>query len=138
MRFRISVRRKPLPITTKTRSDDNKLPTAENYLPVVGFFHAYGDFTVVTGFIYVLTNFVSLFLMVLEMLMIVRMLLSWFPIDDNSPILNFVYAMTEPLILPVRIVLERSEAVQALPIDLSFFVAFLLLGIIQTALPVVV
>ena len=91
-----------------------------------------------TGFIYVLTNFVSLFLMVLEMLMIVRMLLSWFPIDDNSPILNFVYAMTEPLILPVRIVLERSEAVQALPIDLSFFVAFLLLGIIQTALPVVV
>lgn len=91
-----------------------------------------------TGFIYVFTSFVSLFLMVLEMLMIVRMLLSWFPVDDDSPILNFVFAMTEPLILPVRIVLERSSTVQALPIDLSFFVAFLLLGIIQTALPAVV
>ena len=72
--------------------------------------------------------------MVLEMLMIVRMLLSWMPV----PLLNFVYAMTEPLILPVRIVLERSQTVQALPIDLSFFVSFLLLGIIQMALPVVV
>ncbi len=75
--------------------------------------------------------------MVLEMLMIVRMLLSWMPVDDDSPILNFVYAMTEPLILPVRLVLERSETVQALPIDLSFFISFLLLGIIQMALPVV-
>lgn len=76
--------------------------------------------------------------MVLEMLMIVRMLLSWMPVDDSSPLLNFVYALTEPLILPVRIVLERSQTVQALPIDLSFFVSFLLLGIIQMALPVVV
>lgn len=91
-----------------------------------------------TDFIYVFTGFVRLFLAVLEMLMIVRMLLSWMPVDDDSPVANFVFAMTEPLILPVRIVLERSAAVQALPIDLSFFVAFVLLGIIQTALPTVV
>ncbi len=91
-----------------------------------------------TDFIYVFTGFVRLFLAVLEMLMIVRMLLSWMPVDDDSPVVNFVFAMTEPLILPVRIILERSATVQALPIDLSFFVVFVLLGIIQTALPTVV
>ncbi len=88
-----------------------------------------------TNFVYVFTNLVSFFLMALEMMMFIRAVLSWLPIDDDSPVVSFVYAMTEPVIAPVRILLERSETVRSLPIDLSFFVAFILLSVVQMLLP---
>ncbi len=88
-----------------------------------------------TNFVYVFTNLVSFFLMALEMMMFIRAVLSWLPIDDDSPVVSFVYTMTEPVIVPVRILLERSETVRSLPIDLSFFVAFILLSVVQMLLP---
>ncbi len=88
-----------------------------------------------TNFVYVFTNLVSFFLMALEVMMFIRVILSWMPVDDDSPIVRFIYTMTEPVIAPVRIILERSETVRSLPIDLSFFVAFLLLSVVQMILP---
>lgn len=88
-----------------------------------------------TNFVYVFTNLVSFFLMALEVMMFIRAVLSWLPIDDDAPVVSFVYAMTEPVIVPVRILLERSETVRNLPIDLPFFVAFLLLSVVQMLLP---
>ena len=76
----------------------------------------------------------SFFLIVLEVLMLIRAVLSWFPVDDDAPLVNFVYAMTEPVILPVRIILERFDAVRNLPIDLPFFVAFIILSCVQMML----
>lgn len=87
------------------------------------------------NFVYVFTNLVSFFLTVLEVMMFIRAFLSWLPVDDDSPIVRFVYTMTEPIIIPVRVLLERSETVRSLPIDLSFFVAFLLLSAVQMLLP---
>lgn len=73
--------------------------------------------------------------MALEVMMFIRAVLSWLPVDDDSPVVNFVYMMTEPIIAPVRILLERFDFVRRLPIDLSFFVAFILLSVVQTLLP---
>lgn len=69
--------------------------------------------------------------------MMFRAIMSWLPIDEDSNIANFLYAMTEPVIYPVRMLLERIKVTSDLPIDISFIVSFLLLSIIQMLLPVI-
>lgn len=66
--------------------------------------------------------------------MIARALLSWFPIDDDNPILSFVYAITEPFIYPVRSLLERFDAPTAMPIDIPFIVTYMILFILSSLL----
>ncbi len=85
--------------------------------------------------VYVITSLVSIFLSVLHILMLVRAIMSWLPIDEDSPIMNFIYAMTEPIIIPIRMLLEKSETVRSFPIDISFFIAFILLSVLQAMLP---
>ena len=85
--------------------------------------------------VYIVTTLVSVFLSILQLLMLVRAVISWFPVDEESPAANFVYVMTEPIILPVRMVVERSETVRSMPIDISFFIALLLLSVVQLTLP---
>ncbi len=89
-------------------------------------------------FIYVITTLVSIFLVILHGLMLMRAVFSWLPVDDEMGAVNFVYSVTEPVILPFRLVLERSEFVASLPIDVPFFAAFFSIGIIQTFLPAVI
>lgn len=87
------------------------------------------------GFLYVISKIVSIFITILQLLMMFRAILSWLPIDEDSNIANFIYAMTEPVIYPVRLVLERFDAINDLPIDISFIVAFILLSVVQMLLP---
>ena len=85
--------------------------------------------------LYILVKSVTVMLSAVQMCMLLRAILSWLPFDDNSILVRFTYAVTEPLIIPIRALLERSQTVQMLPIDLSFFVTFLLLSFIQAILP---
>ncbi len=94
----------------------------------------YGDLFKVTGLAYVLINIVRVFLTAIEALMLIRAILSWLPVDEDSPLGYFVYMMTEPIVMPVRMVLERFDSIKSMPIDISFFVSFLLLSAIQMAL----
>jgi len=73
-------------------------------------------------------------LLFLEICMFVRAILSWFQTDEESPLNTFVIAVTEPVIVPVRALLERFEFVASSPIDISFMVAFLLISILQMIL----
>lgn len=84
--------------------------------------------------LYLASTVVSLLLGAIQLLMFVRALLSWFPIDEENPILQFVTAATEPFIIPVRALLERVEFIASSPIDISFFVTFILLSVLQTIL----
>ena len=67
--------------------------------------------------------------------MLARAILSWLPFEDESPLVRFVFTVTEPIILPVRNLLEKSETIASLPIDISFFVTYLILIIVQILLP---
>ena len=66
----------------------------------------------------------------MQMLMLVRAVLSWFPGSENSAFSEAVYSITEPLIIPVRIILDRFESVRNFPLDLSFFVTFFILSFV--------
>ena len=76
-------------------------------------------------------------LFALELCMLIRAILSWFPIKDDNPILLFVTMVTEPIVAPIRALFERMDWFQNIPIDVSFFVAYLLLSVVSTVLGVV-
>ncbi|MBR5478814.1 MAG: YggT family protein [Clostridia bacterium] len=57
--------------------------------------------------------------------------MSWFPIDGTNPIVSFLYAVTEPVLEPVRRVLFKIPALQSIPIDFSILVVFLLLSVLR-------
>lgn len=84
--------------------------------------------------IYIVCNVVFYFLSVLEVCMLLRALLSWFITDEDSKIVRFLFYVTEPVIFPVRALLERSEKIRNLPIDISFLVTVLLLSLLTSLL----
>lgn len=76
-------------------------------------------------------------LFALEICMLIRAILSWFPIKEDNPILLFVTMMTEPIVAPIRALFEHFGWFQNIPIDISFFVAYILLSVVSTVIGVV-
>ena len=77
---------------------------------------------------FILANFLSAFAEVLNMvlqigvwLILLRALLSWVNPDPYNPIVQFLYRVTEPVLLPIRQRLPLS------PVDVSPIVAFLVI-----------
>ena len=85
---------------------------------------------------YVFANVAYLLIGAIQTLMFIRAILSWLPMLEGNSLTEFIYQVTEVVIYPVRCVLERFEALAALPLDLSFFVTFILLSILQTLLTI--
>lgn len=81
--------------------------------------------------LYVLARFVYYLVVGLQLCMFVRAITSWIMPDEDNKLTSFVYSVTEPLIYPVRSLLERIPAVRDMPFDISFMVTFLLLIILQ-------
>ena len=47
----------------------------------------------------------------------------------------FLVAVTEPIILPIRFICSRFSALDDAPLDIPFFIAFLLLSVLNGLLP---
>ena len=73
-------------------------------------------------------------LLLVQIAMLVRAVVSWFPGGEDSVIGMVAYTITEPVVSPVRRILERFESVRNFPIDMSFFVAFLLVSMLSAVL----
>lgn len=86
--------------------------------------------------LYVLSSFVDLLLTILYVALFVRVILSWLPLDEDGPIVSFIYALTEPVLLPIRALLERISFFENSPVDFSTFFAMILLMILQMLLDI--
>ena len=84
--------------------------------------------------LYVVAATIGLVLRLLYFAMFLFAILSWF-VSEDHPIMAVLAVVTAPIILPVRALLSRIPALERLPIDISFLVAFILLGIVMSALP---
>lgn len=73
----------------------------------------------------------SLLLRIIDSLILVRVLLSFFPTLHSSKISYFIYQMTEPILAPCRAILDRLGLGMGM-IDFSPILAFILLSIIQS------
>ena len=74
-------------------------------------------------------QFINLLVGVLYIAMIGRVLVSWFNIGPSSPIypaVNVLYQITEPILAPIRRVLQKFGM-----LDLSPMVALILIGVAQ-------
>lgn len=75
-------------------------------------------------------------LAVIELCMLLRAILSFF-VDQESVLLTFCIAVTEPIILPFRAILSRFDAVNRIPFDIPFLVTYIALAILGGLLPTV-
>ena len=77
----------------------------------------------------VVANIVRIILTVLQLAMLLRAILSWFPMEPNG-FTDFLFGITEPLIYPIRALFNRLNWFQNFPIDISFTVTYILLFVI--------
>ena len=81
--------------------------------------------------LYVVSATLRFLVAVIQFLMLARAIISWLPFEEDHPIVTFLIAVTEPVIMPVRAVVERLGLFEGLPIDMSFFITFILLSILE-------
>ena len=77
-----------------------------------------------------LKHVVLIFLMALQTAMTLRAILSWFMMGGNK-FMDFLYAITEPFVYPVRALFQRMNWLQGTPIDFSFMITYLLISLIS-------
>ena len=81
-------------------------------------------------FLELLRNVVYVALRALIFCLFLRAILSWLPDSDDWAISDFLFAITEPFLIPIRNLLDRSSFFSGMPIDLSLFVVSLILSIL--------
>ena len=85
-------------------------------------------------FIALLRGTVQALLSVVQICFLIRALLSWFPIREDNPFLTFTAMVTEPFIMPIRALFDRFGWFRDFPIDIAFFVSFLLVNTVGSVL----
>ncbi|WP_313347104.1 YggT family protein [Sedimentibacter sp.] len=72
----------------------------------------------------------SLLLRIMDSLILIRVVLSFFPTLQSSKISYFIYQMTEPILAPCRAILDKLGLGMGM-FDFSPILAFLLLNLIR-------
>ncbi|PKM63398.1 MAG: hypothetical protein CVU97_00215 [Firmicutes bacterium HGW-Firmicutes-21] len=80
------------------------------------------------------TTTVAVFVTALSYLILARVILQLFA-SDESPVFEFCYAVTEPVVSTVRSALSRVGSLADSPLDLSYVATFILLTIMRLMLP---
>lgn len=78
-----------------------------------------------------LPNFLRFLILAFELLLLGRVLMSWISPRFDSPLGRLLYEATEPILAPIRRILPPMGM-----IDFSPIVAFIVLGIVASALGV--
>lgn len=69
-------------------------------------------------------------LWILNIAMLARAILSWIPDAEDWAVSRFVAVLTEPLVIPVRALFNKMGWFQDMPVDISFFVTYILLSVV--------
>lgn len=81
-------------------------------------------------------NIALAILSVLDFAMLGRAILSWIDPMGDGPLASFLYAITEPIILPFRKLFEKLNWFVGSPLDMAFFFAMITIIILQSLLEV--
>lgn len=74
-------------------------------------------------------RFLWVLVTILQLAIVGRALISWFPVDPQNPLVKVLYEITEPVLAPLRRVLPRLGL-----IDISPMVAIIVLTVVQANL----
>lgn len=78
-----------------------------------------------------LINFLAILLQVLLVAILIRVVLTWFPVDPSNPVIRIIFEVTEPVLAPFRRVIPRIGM-----FDLSPIAAMLVIQVILSNLHV--
>lgn len=79
-------------------------------------------------------NSFQILIRIIDWIILIRVLLSWIPIDRNSSLVKIVYSLSEPLLYPIRQILRKSPLGDGMMLDFSPIILILILQVIQTIL----
>ncbi|NLP46155.1 MAG: YggT family protein [Epulopiscium sp.] len=87
----------------------------------------------------ILLQSIDWFFQLLNILILIRVLLSWFPISPNNPLVALLYNLTEPILGPIRYLLEKSIfGGRGMILDFSPIIAMFVLQAIRSILIIIV
>lgn len=78
----------------------------------------------------ILIQTVTTFFKLLEFLILARVILSWIPIGRNNSLVQLLYALTEPILYPIRSLLDKSP-LGGMMLDFSAWFAVMLLYFVE-------
>jgi len=74
-------------------------------------------------------------LRVIQILLFARAILSWFPHDNKlSGIMELLYNLTEPVLLPVRTLLFKIPGMNRFPLDFSLIIVYMIIELLMSFL----
>lgn len=79
---------------------------------------------------------VSAYISVMYLALLMRVILSAFT-EGTGAFASFIYATTEPILLPIRRYIDKTGILQGIPLDISVLVAMILLMLLSFILPTV-
>ncbi|MBQ9084602.1 MAG: YggT family protein [Clostridia bacterium] len=86
--------------------------------------------------LYILAKVVDIYLSLCSLALLLRVILPLFSDEDNV-VLRLSIMVSEPIILPFRLLLSRFEFVQNSPFDVPFFVGYIALSVGRLFLPII-
>jgi len=81
-----------------------------------------------------LNNAIDIFFRVLYILIIIRVFMSWVPNLRYTSIGNLIYTLTDPILGPVKRMMDKSPLGGGMMLDFSPVIALFILDIIQAIL----
>lgn len=84
--------------------------------------------------LYVLVNFVLIFIDVLSWAMCIRAVLGWLFMENSGRLMRFLYVLTEPAVMPIRRLFYKLNWFQGMPFDMAYMFAYVELFLIQMLL----
>lgn len=82
--------------------------------------------------IYILKIFITSFLSVMNIAMLLRAIFSWIDPEGNMRFSVFLYMVTEPMIQPIRKLCYKMNWFQRTPLDIPFLIVVILLMLLET------
>jgi YggT family protein len=78
-----------------------------------------------------LYRFVGFVFSAFELLILVRAFISWIPVPREHRLVRLLFQITEPILAPIRSIIQRSSFGHNIMIDISPIIALILLSIIR-------
>ena len=93
--------------------------------------------TVIDTVFYIFQSTIIILIDVLLFAMFARAILSWFDPMQEWRLSGFLAMITEPVILPIRILCDKMHWFEGMPVDIPFILSWLVLMLVQTLVQII-
>lgn len=76
-------------------------------------------------------NAIDTLLLILEILVVLRVVISWLPIQRDNQLVDLLHKFTEPMLAPVRKLVEKSSIGNNAFVDFSPLIVLLLIAFVR-------